>query len=243
MIDLENISKQFAGRQVLRNLNLHIPEGQIFGLLGSNGAGKSTTLNILLGFLKPDSGKVGVGGFDPIAAASEARRLIAYIPENVALYPELSGAENLEYLTSLSGRRLPSDRLHSILHRVGIARADAARRVSEYSKGMRQRIALALALARKARVLLLDEPTSGLDPEAVSQLALILRELCSEGASVLLTTHDLWHLSLDTDQVGILHNGCMDAQFTASEMTAQQIADVYLQTLQVRPPFPPAAQP
>jgi ABC-2 type transport system ATP-binding protein len=93
---------------------------------------------------------------------------------------------------------------------------------------MRQRVALALALARKARILLLDEPTSGLDPSAVRQLAVILRELCSEGASVLLTSHDLWHLSLDTDQVGILRDGCLHAQFRASEMSAQQIADAYL---------------
>jgi ABC-2 type transport system ATP-binding protein len=230
MIDLQNISKQYSGRPVLRDLTLHVPEGQIFGMLGNNGAGKSTTLNILLGFLKPDSGQVRVGGFDPIRSASEARRLIAYIPENVALYPELSGAENLEYLTSLGGRRLSRSETSALLQRVGLSGADAPRRVSDYSKGMRQRVALALALARKARILLLDEPTTGLDPAAVSQLAVILRELCSEGASVLLTSHDLWHLSLDTDQVGILRDGCLHAQFRASEMTAQQIADAYLRT-------------
>ena len=199
-------------------------------MLGNNGAGKSTTLNILLGFLKPDSGQVRVGGFDPISSASEARRLIAYIPENVALYPELSGAENLEYLSSLGGCRLSRSETSALLQRVGLSGADAPRSVSDYSKGMRQRVALALALARKARILLLDEPTSGLDPAAVSQLAVILRELCSEGASVLLTSHDLWHLSLDTDQVGILRDGCLRAQFRASEMTAQQIADAYLRT-------------
>jgi ABC-2 type transport system ATP-binding protein len=230
MIDLQNISKQYSGRAVLQNLTLHVPEGQIFGMLGNNGAGKSTTLNILLGFLKPDSGQVRVGGFDPVSSASEARRLIAYIPENVALYPELSGAENLEYLTSLGGRRLSRPETSALLQRVGLSDADAARSVSDYSKGMRQRVSLALALARKARILLLDEPTSGLDPSAVAQLAVILRELCSEGAAVLLTSHDLWHLSLDTDEVGILRDGCLRAQFRASEMTAQQIADAYLRT-------------
>jgi len=230
MIDLQNISKQYSGRAVLQNLTLHVPEGQIFGMLGNNGAGKSTTLNILLGFLKPDSGQVRVGGFDPVSSASEARRLIAYIPENVALYAELSGAENLEYLTSLGGRRLSRPETSALLQRVGLSDADAARSVSDYSKGMRQRVSLALALARKARILLLDEPTSGLDPSAVAQLAVILRELCSEGAAVLLTSHDLWHLSLDTDEVGILRDGCLRAQFRASEMTAQQIADAYLRT-------------
>ena len=230
MIDLQNISKQYSGRAVLQNLTLHVPEGQIFGMLGNNGAGKSTALNILLGFLKPDSGQVRVGGFDPVSSASEARRLIAYIPENVALYPELSGAENLEYLTSLGGRRLSRPETSALLQRVGLSDADAARSVSDYSKGMRQRVSLALALARKARILLLDEPTSGLDPSAVAQLAVILRELCSEGAAVLLTSHDLWHLSLDTDEVGILRDGCLRAQFRASEMTAQQIADAYLRT-------------
>lgn len=228
MIELENVSKTFAGRPVLEKLNLRISAGRIVGVLGGNGAGKTTTLNIILGFLKPDSGQVRVDGLDPQIAAAEVRKRIAYIPESVALYPELSGEENLSYFAGLSGCQLSSQENRRLLDRVGLSKNDTCRRLGQYSKGMRQRVALALALARKARVLLLDEPTTGLDPAAVTQLATLLRELSQEGAAILLTTHDLWHLSLDTDEVGILREGRLASQFQAAQLSPMQLAEAYL---------------
>lgn len=228
MIELENVSKTFAGRPVLEKLNLRISAGRIFGVLGGNGAGKTTTLNIILGFLKPDSGQVRVDGLDPQIAAAEVRKRIAYIPESVALYPELSGEENLSYFAGLSGCKLSIQENRHLLDRVGLSKNDTNRRLGQYSKGMRQRVALALALARKARVLLLDEPTTGLDPAAVTQLATLLRELSQEGAAILLTTHDLWHLSLDTDEVGILRNGRLASQFQSAQLSPMQLAEAYL---------------
>jgi ABC-2 type transport system ATP-binding protein len=228
MIELENVSKTFAGRPVLEKLNLRISAGRIFGVLGGNGAGKTTTLNIILGFLKPDSGQVRVDGLDPQIAAAEVRKRIAYIPESVALYPELSGEENLSYFAGLSGCKLSAQENQHLLDRVGLSKNDTCRRLGQYSKGMRQRVALALALARKARVLLLDEPTTGLDPAAVTQLATLLRELSQEGAAILLTTHDLWHLSLDTDEVGILRDGRLASQFQGAQLSPMQLAEAYL---------------
>jgi ABC-2 type transport system ATP-binding protein len=228
MIELENVSKTFAGRPVLEKLNMRISAGRIFGVLGGNGAGKTTTLNIILGFLKPDSGQVRVDGLDPQMAAAEVRKRIAYIPESVALYPELSGEENLSYFAGLSGCKLSTQEKQHLLDRVGLSKNDTCRRLGQYSKGMRQRVALALALARKARVLLLDEPTTGLDPAAVTHLATLLRELSQEGAAILLTTHDLWHLSLDTDEVGILRNGRLAFQFQGAQLSPMQLAQAYL---------------
>jgi ABC-2 type transport system ATP-binding protein len=231
MIELENISKTFGTRPVLDNLSLRVPAGRVFGVLGGNGAGKTTTLNLILGFLHPDKGSLRVDGLDPTTHAAEVRRRIAYIPENVSLYPELTGVENLAYFAGLSGCRLHASEAVGLLERVGISRVDGARRLAQYSKGMRQRVALALALARRARVLLLDEPTSGLDPAAVTQLAALLRELSREGAAILLTTHDLWHLSLDTDEVGILRSGRLAAHFQAADLSPRQLAQAYLEVV------------
>jgi len=228
MISLHAVEKSHGPQRVLRGLTLDVPAGRIFGLLGPNGAGKTTTLNLILGFLTPDAGQVRVGDLDPSTAAARVRELVAYLPENVALYPELTGAENLAYLAALGGRRLETNEIYQLLNRTGLAEEAHDRRVSTYSKGMRQRVALALALARRARVYLLDEPTTGLDPAAVQDLARLLRQLAAEGAAVLLTTHDLWHLSLDCDEVGILRDGRLADRFSATDLTAQQLAERYL---------------
>ena len=228
MIQLQNISKAFAGRPVLRNLSLQVPAGRIVGLLGGNGAGKTTTLRVILGFLKPDSGKVSVGGYDSLENPYAVQKQIAYIPENVALYPELTGAENLTYFASLTGTRLGAQERTALFEKVGLSAADSKRRLGQYSKGMRQRVALAIALAKKAKVLLLDEPTTGLDPSAVHQLATLLRELSREGAAILLTTHDLWHLSLDTDEVGILRDGELADYFQADQLNVTALAERYM---------------
>ena len=228
MIALDHVEKSHGVNRVLRGLTLAVPAGRIFGLLGPNGAGKTTTLNLILGFLRADAGTVRVGGFDPAAEPARVRDLVAYLPENVALYPELTGAENLAYLAALGGRRLATNELYQLLNRTGLAEEAHGRRVGTYSKGMRQRVALAVALAKQARVLLLDEPTTGLDPAAVQELAKLLRSLAADGAAVLLTTHDLWHLSLDCDEVGILRGGVLADRFAAADLTAQQLAERYL---------------
>lgn len=228
MIALHAVEKSHGAHRVLRGLTLDVPAGRIFGLLGPNGAGKTTTLNLILGFLTPEAGEVRVGGLDPVDAPERVRELVAYLPENVALYPELTGSENLCYLAALGGRLLAANEVYQLLNRAGLAEEAHDRRVSTYSKGMRQRVALALALARRARVYLLDEPTTGLDPAAVQDLARLLRQLAAEGAAVLLTTHDLWHLSLDCDEVGILRDGTLVDRFSAADLSAQQLAERYL---------------
>jgi ABC-2 type transport system ATP-binding protein len=216
MIQLQNVSKAFGENLVLKDLNLHVAPGRIVGLLGGNGAGKTTTLNLILGFLKPDSGTVSISGE------------CAYIPENVALYPELTGLENLRAFTAYAGRDLSDAEASALLDRVGLAQEARDRRLGSYSKGMRQRIAIAIALARQVKVFLLDEPTTGLDPAAVQELARLLRQLAAEGAAILLTTHDLWHLSIDSDEVAILHQGSVVDHFEMTGQSVIQLSERYL---------------
>ncbi|MFN7562551.1 MAG: ABC transporter ATP-binding protein [Prosthecobacter sp.] len=217
MIQLQNISKAFGSRPVLQDLSLQVDRGRILGLLGGNGAGKTTTLNLILGFLQPDSGTITVTGET------------AYIPENVALYPELSGLENLRAFAALAGRDLSTQEGESLLARVKLPAEAMSRRLASYSKGMRQRVAIAIALARQAQVFLLDEPTTGLDPAAVQDLATLLRQLAQDGAAILLTTHDLWHLSIDSDEVAILSAGRLVDRFEVAGQDAAQLAQRYLQ--------------
>ncbi len=217
MIQLQNISKAFGSRPVLQDLSLQVDRGRILGLLGGNGAGKTTTLNLILGFLQPDSGTITVTGET------------AYIPENVALYPELSGLENLRAFAALAGRDLSTQEGENLLARVKLPAEAMSRRLASYSKGMRQRVAIAIALARQAQVFLLDEPTTGLDPAAVHDLATLLRQLAQDGAAILLTTHDLWHLSIDSDEVAILSAGRLVDRFEVAGQDAAQLAQRYMQ--------------
>ncbi len=213
MIQLSNIHKKYQGRIVLDALTLEIPKHRVFGLLGCNGTGKTTTLNLILGNVQPDGGTVKVDGET------------AYIPENVALYPELTGLENLQYFSNLAGIHLPKNTLIETLLKLGLSEESLFRRAETYSKGMRQRIAIAIAMSKKANVFLLDEPTTGLDPDAVLALSVILRTVADAGATVLLTTHDLWHLSQDCDEVAILHAGQIRDQFTCKGMTASTLSE------------------
>jgi ABC-2 type transport system ATP-binding protein len=217
MIQLQNVSKAFTARPVLQDLSLQVDRGRILGLLGGNGAGKTTTLNLILGFLQPDSGTIRVTGET------------AYIPENVALYPELSGLENLRAFAALAGRDLSAQEGENLLARVKLPAEAMHRRLASYSKGMRQRVAIAIALARQAQVFLLDEPTTGLDPAAVQDLATLLRQLAQDGAAILLTTHDLWHLSIDSDEVAILSSGRLVDRFEVAGQDAAQLAQRYMQ--------------
>lgn len=228
MIELSHVQKAYAGQPVLRDLDLHVPAGRVFGLLGANGAGKTTTLNLILGFLAPDAGVVRVDGLDATQQSAEVRHRVAYIPENVVLYPELSGVENLIYFSALAGQSLTPAEAEAILGPIGLAPVHARRRLGAYSKGMRQRVAIGIALAKRAKVFLFDEPTTGLDPAAVQDLATLVRQLAADGATILMTTHDLWHLSLGCDEVGILHEGRLADRFAANERSVAELAERYI---------------
>lgn len=207
LIAIDDIRLSYGSQQVLRGLSLHVAAGEIYALLGGNGAGKSTTLSTLLGFAKPDSGTVRIGGFDPIAQADDAREQIAYVPENVALYEHLSARENAHYLLALSGRQPEQTDIDAAFAATGLQQAAWSKRLSGFSKGMRQKVAISIALLREVPVLLLDEPSSGLDPRATADFNALVHDVAKKGAAVLMVTHDLLSAADIADRIGFLEAG------------------------------------
>lgn len=209
----------YGKKSIVNGLSLSVGAGEIYALLGANGAGKTTTLNLLLGFVRPRSGQVRVHGFDPVEQALEARRHVAYIPENVALYEHLSATENMAYLLDLAGQNPRSEAIHQALAAAGLASEAFERRVSGFSKGMRQKVAIALALARKVPALLLDEPTSGLDPQATAEFNRLLALLRMQGVAILMVTHDLLSAADVADRIGFLEAGRLVEEVAAAGST------------------------
>ncbi len=208
MIETNDLTKRFGGQTALDGLTLKVEPGEIVCLLGANGAGKTTTLNLLLGYLQPDSGSAEICGIRPDEDPTGARRHIAYVPEMVALYPNLTGAENLAFFCALGGgAKATPDELAPHLDAAGLSREAAKERVSGYSKGMRQKVALAAAFARDAKVWLLDEPFSGLDPHAASELSAALRQAADNGVAILMASHDLFRTRELATRAGILKTG------------------------------------
>ena len=231
MLETKKLTKRFNGQAAVHKLSLKIEAGEIFALLGPNGTGKTTTINLLLGFLSPDEGEAQVDGASVAADTISARRKLAYIPEQVMLYPRFSGVENLDYFSSLGGRRRNRTEILELLAHAGLPEEPALRRVSTYSKGMRQKVGIALALATEAKALLLDEPTSGLDPAASHEFSQLLRKLAGDGVAVLMATHDLFRAREDANRIGILRAGQLAGNYTSEELKGVDLEQLYLQHL------------
>ncbi|MCC5887435.1 MAG: ABC transporter ATP-binding protein [Gammaproteobacteria bacterium] len=232
MLKLEHLQKSYGGRPSVADLSLGVAPGEVYALLGPNGAGKTTTIHCILGFVDPDGGRIQVGDVDALADREAARQLLAYIPEQVSLYESFSGLENLRYFSELCGRRLADAKLAELLERAGLPAADHTRWVAEYSKGMRQKVGIAVALARQARLLLLDEPTSGLDPSAANEFGRLLRELAAGGVAVLMATHDLFRARQDASRVGILRSGRLVRELEGPEIREQDLEAAYLRAIE-----------
>lgn len=232
MITIENTSKSFKDYQAVNQLSLSVSAGEIYGLLGPNGAGKSTTLNMLLGFLKPDQGRTLVSGIDTSTDTAEARKWIGYIPENVNLYPYLTGIENLDYFCRLTNISYSPQELANFLTACGLQTTAHHRRTETYSKGMRQKVGIAIAYAKKAKVYLLDEPASGLDPLASNELSALLKKLATEGASILMASHDIFRVRETCNRIGILKHGVLVREMDTAEVTANELEEIYLKYMQ-----------
>jgi len=228
MIQLVKVSKSFEGKQVLKDLELEIQASEIYALLGSNGAGKTTTINLLMGFIQADRGEVMVKGLQPHSRAAEVRKLLAYIPENVSLYPYLSGFENLDYFSKLGGLKYDKEALEELLISSGLQSDFMHKRVSTYSKGMRQKVGIGIAMAKKAEILLLDEPASGLDPKASNELSNTMKKLAEEGKTILMASHDLFRVRETASRIGILHEGQLLQELDAATISATDLEKVYL---------------
>jgi ABC-2 type transport system ATP-binding protein len=213
-ISVEGLTKSFGQVHALRGLDLTVPSGQVTGFLGPNGSGKSTTIRILLGLLRADSGRATVLGGDPWADAVRLHRSIAYVPGDVNLWPNLTGGEAIDILVRLSAPLEPA-RKQAMLERFEL---DPTKKARAYSKGNRQKVALVAALASRAELLVLDEPTSGLDPLMEAAFTDSIREVKAEGRSVLLSSHIFAEVERLADRVTIIRDGVTVESGTIAEL-------------------------
>lgn len=229
MLRAEALTKSYGTAVALQGLDLAVGAGEIVALLGANGAGKTTTLNLFLGFTQPTSGRALVGEVEVARQPAAARSRLAYVPEVVALYPHLTGLENLDYFVRLGGRA-PAGRgeLERALAAVGLPAEAFGRRARTYSKGMRQKVVLATALARRAEALLLDEPLSGLDPAAANDFVATVRQAASRGLAVLMATHDVFRAKDCAGRVGILKQGRLIELRETAGMSGAELERLYL---------------
>lgn len=232
MLSAKALTKDHGAHRALDDVSFTVGQGEIYCLLGANGAGKSTTIKLFLGFLKPTSGSAEVDGLDAQFEPQAVRSRLLYIPETVALYDELTGYENLDYFARLSGvnERSPA-RLRDCLTAAGLAPGAFNRRVGHYSKGMRQKVGIALAIIKEAKALLLDEPTSGLDPEASAEFHDLLMRQRDRGAAILMATHDLFRAREVATTIGLMQAGRLRRTLDASTITANDLESLYLEEM------------
>jgi len=229
MLEARSLTKRYGDALALDTLDLTVPPGEVFCLLGPNGAGKTTTVNLFLGFTQPSAGQALVCGVDSAKDPHRARSRLAYIPETVTLYPSLSGLENLLYFSRLGDGLHRSDRDGlALLAQAGLDGERALKPVAGYSKGMRQKVGIAVALARNVGALLLDEPTSGLDPRAANEFAGSVEGLRSRGVAVLMVTHDLFLARQCAQRIGIMQRGRLATVMDAHSVDHLGLEQAYL---------------
>ncbi|GAA4256804.1 ABC transporter ATP-binding protein [Azospirillum formosense] len=205
-IRVEGVSKRYGDAFAVREVDLDLAAGECVAMVGHNGAGKSSLIKLMLGLTTPTAGSIRVLGGDPAsAAASHIRRQVGFLPESVAFHPSMTGRETLDFYARL--KRVPRDGNDALFERVGLEPAAVRRRVGTYSKGMRQRLALAQALLGGPKVLFLDEPTTGLDPALRQSFYEIVRSLRDAGTTVLLCSHALTELEGQADRVVVMNRG------------------------------------
>lgn len=232
MLEAKNLSKSYGDVHALTDLNLLINPGEIYTLLGANGAGKSTTIRLFLGFVDPSAGSAFVNGINVAEQPLETKQYLSYIPELVMLYPELTGIENLKYFSKLAGHGYSDSEIRDILVSSGLQPEAADRKIGTYSKGMRQKTGIAVAIAKKAKALLLDEPFSGLDPKASNEFAAILINLKASGTAILMATHDIFRAKEVGSRIGIMRTGRILEEIDPSEVSHTDIEDIYVRHMQ-----------
>lgn len=225
-LSLKDVTKQFGFQTSVDQVTFDVKVGSIVALLGPNGAGKSTTMKMSAGFIAPDDGVVSVLGKDIRIDPVSARLATTFLPESVVLYEELTGRENLRHLLAIgSSIKRSQDELGSALQMAGLQKDAFDRSAATYSKGMRQKVGLALALSRQSELLLLDEPTSGLDPRSAAEFNEALRKTAAKGVGVLMATHDIWRAREVATDILIMANGKIVLQLDPASLSAEEIEE------------------
>ncbi|MEM9292668.1 MAG: ABC transporter ATP-binding protein [Acidobacteriota bacterium] len=216
-LETRSLSVERSREPVLKDVSFGVAPGEVYALLGGNGAGKSTTLLTFLGFLQPSAGEVRVQGQSVAGNLASSRQALSYLPEAATLYGHLDAYQNLEYFLSLAKVKASRGDIDSALDTVSLDSGARAKRMDTYSKGMRQKVAIALALLRETPILLLDEPTSGLDPIAIDEFHALVRNLAAQGKTILMVTHDVYGACQVADRIGLLRRGELVGAFDRSD--------------------------
>jgi len=234
MLEIEGLKKVYEdGTVAVDGLDLTVPAGEIFVLLGANGAGKTSAIMLILGFTEPTAGSVKVNGIDVQRNPLDAKKHMAYVSENVTLYGNFTARQNMEFFTKLGGRDdVTEDELRAVFKRVGIQENAFHRRVSGYSKGMRQRLGIAIAILKDAGLIVLDEPTSGLDPKGGSEFLDIVGSLRSEGKAIFMSSHDIFRAKGVVDRVGIMRSGQVVEILDRDRLKTADLQQIYLECMQ-----------
>ena len=234
VIETKDLTKKYDDFTAVNRLNLTVHRGEIFGLLGPNGSGKTTTILMLLGLTEPTSGEVRVLGFDPARQPLQVKARVGYLPDQIGFYDELTARENLAFTAKLNGipREEADSRIDEALERVGLEEV-ASHRVGSFSFGMKHRLGVADVLIKKPQLIIMDEPTQGLDPEGARDFLRLIHGLKEEGLSILLSSHLLHQVQEICDRVGLFRNGRMALQGAVPELAKQVLGKAYRISLQV----------
>lgn len=242
MIEAHGLTKRYGDFTAVEGLDLAVRRGEVYGLLGPNGSGKTTTILMLLGLTEPTAGSVRVVGFDPARQPLSVKSRAGYMPDEVGFYDELTARENLAYIGRLNGipRQEADRRIPKALARVGLADV-ADKRVGAFSRGMRQRLGVADVLIKQPQLIIMDEPTQGLDPEGAREFLRIISDLSRDGITILLSSHLLPQVQAVCDRVGLFHRGRKMLEGTVGELAQQVLGGAYRVGVQAIGPARPIA--
>lgn len=231
VLEIKNLNKSYGKRRIIDNISLEVKEGEIFGFLGPNGSGKTTTIKMILGLIEMDSGEVKINGYDNKKQFEKAMDCIGAIVENPDMYKYMSAKDNLKLHARI--RNIKPERIDETIQLVGLKGRENDK-VSKYSLGMKQRLGLALTLLHKPKVLILDEPTNGLDPAGIKQLRDILKEIShKKGVAVFVSSHILSEMQLMCDRVAVIDNGrIMKIQKVKQQTNDEELVKVELRVIE-----------
>lgn len=231
MIEAVNLTKVYEdGLIALDNIGFAVHPGEIYAMLGGNGAGKTTTINIFLNLIGPTSGEAKINGIVTHINPLEAKKHVSFVSENVMLYPEFTAIQNLDFFARLGGKtEYSKDDYRQVLRRVGLQDEAHSKKLKGFSKGMRQKCGIAIAILKDSPAILLDEPTSGLDPKAGLEFLTLLDELRAENKSILMSTHDIFRAKEIADKIGIMNNGKIVMQKSKEELEHENLEKLYVE--------------
>jgi ABC-2 type transport system ATP-binding protein len=237
MLRAEDLSKRYEdGVLALDHLNLDVRPGEVYCLLGANGAGKTTAINLFLNFIPPTTGTCIINGIDVNKDPLEAKKHVAFVSENVMLYGNFTARQNLDFFAKLGGKPdLTKEDYYRVMRRVSLQEKAFEQRLKTFSKGMRQKLGISIAIIKDAPAILLDEPTSGLDPKAAEEFQEILAELKNEGKAILMSTHDIFRAKEIGDRVGIMKEGRLVMERTRKDLQYEDLVKIYIDYMRSEP--------